>query len=427
LGARLRSPPKWTIHNVPTLDSFQYLNQTIVLAPMLLNHSSALNTTTTNSILEEIIPGWFHRNDPVLPPLRTLDNIQSHAAFSLCSTSSNSSSTLSITLVLQTSLDRLYLVNETCSRWKDPILVVVYIEQNESIPNPVPFSTLLCPHVTLIPFSSKNNKVNKKQEEEHAMYPINQLRNVGLDHVQTSHVLVMDIDFIPSMDLDAALHSVLTQEETFHDNDMAWIIPAFEYPDESVTQLRTRKKKKNPPSILPQTIQQLYTCYFEEKKCRVFQQDMNWEGHSTTPSESWLQDQIHSNTNHSSTSFRYPIPCFQSPRYEPYLVLPWCSPTSSSSSTPSSPYYDERFHGYGKNKIQYIQHVRYLGYRFHVVPVGGFMIHYPHEISKAKDVWNRKEEFSLHEDMDVLYPRFLNELEQMYGEKKRKSRTPFCA
>lgn len=43
----------------------------------------------------------------------------------------------------------------------------------------------------------------------------------------------------------------------------------------------------------------------------------------------------------------------------------------------SLPLYDERFVGYGWNKVQWIEHLRYIGYRFYVFN-NGFIIHCPH-------------------------------------------------
>ena len=41
------------------------------------------------------------------------------------------------------------------------------------------------------------------------------------------------------------------------------------------------------------------------------------------------------------------------------------------------PLYDERFVGYGWNKVQWIEHLRQVGYRFYVFN-DGFIIHCPH-------------------------------------------------
>ena len=50
--------------------------------------------------------------------------------------------------------------------------------------------------MTLIPYQAADDmeKVNA--------YPINKMRNVGLDEVKTSHLLLIDADFIPSVGLD---------------------------------------------------------------------------------------------------------------------------------------------------------------------------------------------------------------------------------
>jgi glycosyltransferase-like protein LARGE len=80
-----------------------------------------------------------------------------------------------------------------------------------------------------------------------------------------------------------------------------------------------------------------------------------------------------------------------------------------------APFYDERFHGYGKNKISYLQHIRFLGYKFFVLPQG-FIVHNPHVDSKAKEVWNDVDASELHEEMDQLYPKFLKELVARYKQ-----------
>lgn len=45
--------------------------------------------------------------------------------------------------------------------------------------------------------------------------------------------------------------------------------------------------------------------------------------------------------------------------------------------TPDMPLYDERFVGYGWNKVQWIEHLRRFGYQFYVFNKG-FIIHCPH-------------------------------------------------
>jgi hypothetical protein len=110
------------------------------------------------------------------------------------------------------------------------------------------------------------------------------------------------------------------------------------------------------------------------------------------------------------------VQCFDSFRYEPYVVLRWCpagqsEPQRIGQSAPQriAPYYDERFHGYGKNKIQHVVHLRAMGYQFAILPEG-FFVHFPHPKSKAKKRWRNVEDSKLRVAMDKLYVNFLREL-----------------
>lgn len=80
-----------------------------------------------------------------------------------------------------------------------------------------------------------------------------------------------------------------------------------------------------------------------------------------------------------------------------------------------TPYYDERFYGYGKNKIQHISHLRFRGFQFSVLPQS-FVVHHPHPESSVKQVWNNPKENALHGKMDKLYRKYITELENEYSD-----------
>ena len=89
-------------------------------------------------------------------------------------------------------------------------------------------------------------------------------------------------------------------------------------------------------------------------------QDAPW-GHGPTNTSKWIDID-------EPTTYR----AYYEPRYEPFLVMnkavaPWC---------------DERFVGYGGNKIAYINQLTGFGFSFHVHPYG-FVIHVPHARTKA--------------------------------------------
>jgi hypothetical protein len=429
-------------------------------------------TTTASTTTEAIDPAnsLHHR------VLRTLDNMdQMFATHSHCPVAGNSNTnginddkTLAIrtTLVVQASLDRIRVLQETCRRWKDPIVVVV------AVPPPPPgqdhpddntsstsFSLLQrtkewnavnCPQLTFITYNMTND-----EHENPELYPVNYFRNLGLDAVETSHVLTADVDFVPSIHLPETIRSLLLDEKD--DDRHALVVPAFErvvsllHPctsDEDCIEPLLRNR-----SFIPHTFDDLVACY-EAKRCNVFQKDVNPAGHSSTRSGEWLQrhwyeDEDENNptstvaaasplgglngNNQSIPVLRRLAPkrikCFDTARYEPYVVIRWCPPLTGQGPAklgPVAPYYDERFHGYGKNKIELVQHLRLTGYRFSVLPQG-FLVHNPHVESKVKQRWNQVEDSDLHRDMDLLYQAFLGELFDKYDSAIKKGVVPLCS
>lgn len=341
---------------------------------------------------------------------RTLLNMDSIPNQSQCPGSVTS---LRTTLVIQCSLDRMWILQETCRRWHDPIVVVVDMtSEDQSFEK---WKTL-CPQLTIISYVAGS-------DEKEWRYPVNRLRNLGLDIVKTSHVIVVDVDFVPSEGLDQTIRSVLEerqrQRQVVHseipDEDRdAIVIPAFERVEDCLT-INCSQFLQTNSSFIPRNMEELRDC-MKEQKCAVFQSKNNWEGHFSTQSHKWLNGEFYDDKNvtlaDKSTSMVIKrVPCFDSLRYEPYVVIRWCS--SSSQTKPSAPYYDERFYGYGKNKIQLISHIRFLGYQFSILP-HGFVVHNPHTDSSAKQVWNDVQDYKLHETMDALYPQFLNELYEKY-------------
>jgi singapore isolate B (sub-type 7) whole genome shotgun sequence assembly, scaffold_0 len=65
-----------------------------------------------------------------------------------------------------------------------------------------------------------------------------------------------------------------------------------------------------------------------------------------------------------------PVTCFKSDTQEPYVVV---------RKSPDLPRFDERFVNYAYNKVQWIEHLRYRGYRFSVLTMG-FAVDMPHPL-----------------------------------------------
>jgi len=200
--------------------------------------------------------------------------------------------------------------------------------------------------------------------QPHEGYPINRLRNLALQRVITSHFLLTDIDLWPSVN---SYNEVLAHGIHFASKSRtALVLPAFEY----VSSASKRDLEKNAvrtavAAELPEDFEQLQECSKgKNARCRIFKSST--DTHLTSNYEKWWR-----------SSDLYRISCFQSLRYEPYLVLP------NLNSTPT---FDERFVGYGKNKIQWIQHLRLVGFNFYVVPKA-FVMHCPHPTSSSRQNW----------------------------------------
>jgi Glycosyl-transferase for dystroglycan len=372
-------------------------------------------------------------------PVRTIHNMQtigtnhSRCQFASDTSSGNSALIHTTTLVTQTTISRLWILKETCHRWKQPIIVTVFVPPDLSQVDAITLTSqeneLLgggdCEQLSLIRYMADAD------ERGFDKYPVNRLRNIGLDHVTTSHILVMDIDFVPSRGLDQLIQEALKLRDQEMTNNTshrmnALVVPAFERlpPTDCNTDSDCAQYLQRNSSFLPSTFDELHECV-GAAHCIVFQSDVSLDSHSTTRSNEWLERKWY--VGDSPKRFRS-IPCFHTARYEPYVVLEWCpsardsavSSQDSQHQRPLSPYYDERFHGYGKNKIELISHLRKSGYGFEILPEG-FIVHNPHPESSSKEVWNDRGNSDLHKSMDTLYSKFLEELDIMYASQHNQS------
>jgi len=270
--------------------------------------------------------------------------------------------TWGVTLVTQCDISRTWILEETCRRWNGPIVVVLYVSneerQNTAFAHDETGSISVsptCKHATIITYfeTAPEKVVNGVNVEK---YPINKMRNIGIDAVYTSHFLMIDVDFVPS----ATLRKDIMRNLKFVGVDDALVVPAFErHFDKSVKRCGSGKACSDMltenPDFLPSTFDEIVNCTAvgskDDRYCTTFHEETYVKGHFDTGVDRWLtrdwfEDESHLRQKQFSDMKPRELHCLQYPlNYEPYVVL--------KLKEGHTPKYNENYHTYGKNKIQY--------------------------------------------------------------------------
>lgn len=220
-------------------------------------------------------------------------------------------------------------------------------------------------------------------------YPINLLRNVAYKHVQTRYVLQIDADFIPCPDIENRLSTHLkrfSKQISYNLNAIAFVIPAFEYIELPKDESYAKSKEEHLQLIFREEplVQPFRKCVCVCLSCTVV---VIHSSGVVVFTDHTLFSNVHccfctglleSSESHKLTNYwkwysadsAYRVVGF-SDKYEPYLLL------FRHDELPS---FDERFTGYGMNKISFINELFASGYQFLVLP-DVWITHLPHRLS----------------------------------------------
>ena len=262
---------------------------------------------------------------------------------------------VSYTLVTQLSDDRLWMMEHHCRRWSHPMSIAVLSNR-----------TLADVEVDLAGMGCTLAHLAVQVYSRHSMddYPVNLLRNRALSAVQTSHVVYLDSDFWPSVDLYETLQQEKIRQHLADDEKAALVVPAFQLQRQCPETVDC--SAQNIP-LMPYNQAELFQVMLKHKAYRF--DPTNKGGHGSTNYKAWLTQ---------SAEDLVPIDCALSNRYEPYLVFRYFR---------DLPPFPERFSGYGKNKMAWIMLLRRMGWAFWQVGES-FVIHYPHRTSPSRLKWN---------------------------------------
>lgn len=308
-----------------------------------------------------------------LPDLRTVERWKSKKTLPL----------ESMSIVTQLSLERMNMLKMQCSSWTDRIAGVVYVPyvkgfgvassevravNGSSLTDIVAFLDTF--HETI-----ENDKsacaldmelvietFDSWKDENLGLYPFNAVRNRALMMATTKAIILLDVDFLPSRsfsqmyqskpDVFNALMKKLNQQKT------AIILPAFETKRSGADgrMLAKRIARGGKDSVIEA---------FKNEAIRGFQLDKYPAGHSPTQFDSWVE----------ATK---PYLVEYQKGFEPYIMI----------HRQYVPWYDERFRGYGRDKIVHLTHIAdQLKIKLEVHDAG-FVIHSPH--MKASTFKNTK-------------------------------------
>ena len=268
-----------------------------------------------------------------------------------------------VTLVTQMSMDRLHMLESLCQQWDGPMSIAIYTTDSDI--------QGLVEYVSTFPRNSlRRLALHIVYKSQSQFYPVNYLRNVALNNVNTPNVFLSDIDFLPMI---GAYFYLMEAIRILKEDGRLFVVPAFE------TYLYKFSHPSNKEELL--TMLQNGTVF-------TFRANEWKKGHAPINYEHWRA---------ASTPYKIKW----APDFEPYIVAP-------SNVTR----YDERFTGFGWNKVSHIMELNAQGYEFVVLP-SVFMIHMPH--SPSPDISSFRKSKHYRDCVQVMKTEFKEELLKKYN------------
>lgn len=253
-----------------------------------------------------------------------------------------------ITLVTQVSMDRLSILERSLRFWEGPVSLVIYVPTKGVEGEDSEWQKIYVQKkLKSLNLSSQCHVTLVFGHSTEADYPINVLRNIAIRQANTKYILLVDADFQPSPNFQQRFATVLKHQA--QSARTAFVIPAFEY-------IELPQKSDSVPQTKEELLQLLHR---EDPFILPFRMTESSESHRITDYWKWYR-----------ADKPYAISSF-SDKYEPYVVL---------QRHNSLPLYDERFSGYGMNKVTHITELFAANFTFIVLP-NVWVIHLPHKIS----------------------------------------------
>mmetsp|Transcript_14554 Transcript_14554/g.31695 ORF Transcript_14554/g.31695 Transcript_14554/m.31695 type:complete len:435 (+) Transcript_14554:51-1355(+) len=320
---------------------------------------------------------------------------------------SKAPSALPITIITQLSVNRLQQLKAQCATWLGPIAAVIYVPikgtESESIPETLAVAGRNIDEVFFNAEKEKNCQLRLLLMYEEftqpraaaLLYPVNALRNYARLMADTPLIANIDVDMIPSLSLSRSLsqqtgessHAASMGAETYitgcTKHNRVYVIPAFE-------------TTCGGPSAADRAVQlekQKLTGLMDEQCLMQFRGNVAPACHNVTDYQRWFRAE-------SAYQVQYAT------EYEPWFI----------SDRSNTLWYDERYRGYGKNKIVQVAATAAAGSEFHVHP-HGFIVHRYHTESDSRKAFLRVK-FKSRQNAQLLKNSLYAHIEQLWAESK---------
>nr|XP_046235803.1 beta-1,4-glucuronyltransferase 1 [Scatophagus argus] len=321
-------------------------------------------------------------------------------------------STNVLALATHTTINNLHHLESLLERWQNPLSVAIFAHGQD-----VKFATALvyalsffCPQIQalvdfhLVCLSGETASFPEKDHEHFAgledcgsvfsrleahrdkyknyaisgniSYPNNLLRNVARGGTDSSYILVIDIDMMPSADLHQQFLAMIVKREPA--SDEVFVLPAFE--------IRHDRK-------MPATKAELVQLY-QVGEVRPFYEELCPRCQAPTNYSQWVNSHVR-----------------ETGTLEVAYTLTWVDPWEPFYIGPHTvPLYDENFKQYGFNRISQTCELHVAGYRFSVLS-SAFVVHRGFKIQgefhAKKDEENKRNRLlfrSFKEGLKTKYP-----------------------
>uniref|UniRef100_A0A671UI64 LARGE xylosyl- and glucuronyltransferase 2 n=1 Tax=Sparus aurata TaxID=8175 RepID=A0A671UI64_SPAAU len=276
-----------------------------------------------------------------------------------------------VTLVAQLSMDRLQMLEAICKHWEGPISLALYMSDAEA-------QQFLRYAQASEVLKNRKNVGYHIVYKEGQFYPVNLVRNVALKNANTPYVFLTDVDFLPMYGLyDYLSRKSVVQLDMAH-TKKALVVPAFE-----TLRYRLSFPKSKAELLSMLDMGTLYT----------FRYHVWPKGHAPTNYAKWR----------TATT---PYKVEWEPDFEPYVVV-----------RRDCPEYDQRFVGFGWNKVSHVMELDAQEYDLMVLP-NAFMIHMPH--APSFDISKFRSSSSYRNCLNTLKDEFHQDLSRKYGSAALK-------